>query len=52
MISARAANARPVVHLHGVQRAIAGQLRGAFRDHDLGAELLGLRVGASGELQS
>ena len=44
-------DARPVVHLHGVRRPIAGQLRGAFRDHDLGAELLGLRVRASRELQ-
>ena len=45
-------DAPTILHLHGVRRSIAGQLRGAFRDHDLRAELLGLRVGTSRELQS
>jgi len=45
MISARS-HARSVVQLHGVRRPIAGQLRGAFRDHDVRAELLGLRLRA------
>ena len=43
-------NRRAVVQSHAVGRSFAGQLRGAFRDHDLGAKLLRLGIGASGQL--
>src|SRR5215831_15154674 len=39
-----------VVESHSVAVVLADQLRGAFRDHDLGAKLLCLSVGASGQL--
>src|ERR1700683_1703751 len=40
------------VRLDDVRCAIAKELDRALRDEDLGAELLGLRVGAAGELLS
>src|SRR4029077_18181160 len=39
-----------VVESDAVGVVFADQLRGAFRDHDLGAKLLGLGVGASGQV--
>src|SRR6201993_129904 len=43
-------NGHAVVDSHAVGVVFADQLRGAFRDHDLGAKLLCLGVGASGQL--
>ena len=39
------------VNLHAVRLPVAGQPGGGFRDHDLRAELLRLRVGAARKVQ-
>ena len=39
-----------VVESHAIGVVFADQLRGAFRDHDFGAKLLYLGVGASGQI--
>src|SRR5215831_9975496 len=43
-------NGYGVVESHAVSVVFTGQLCGAFRDHDLGAKLLCLGVGAPGQL--
>ena len=50
MITARARTRGPLVNLHGVRLPVAREPRRAFRDHDLRAKLLGLRVGAARQL--
>jgi len=45
-------NAHPVINLHGIRVSVAREPGRAFRDHDLRAELLGLRVRPPGELLS